>query len=219
MRRSGADSQQVRVVYFVEDQFPPQTLAYLWQRMLDDHQRHPNPHLFTTGKPPGLNQFIRGFSAQAQVILLLALAVPENTEPQLEHCIGFIWLDHVEVAHKADAHFTFFRDAWGGLPLAAVREGLRLVFAPPLDLQVIVCRMNAQNTLGVNFMKRLGVQMVGTIPGWYQDADGLHAAVMGYIEREAFLAQTADEPATTPVVKPSFAVPPLRKDSNHATSR
>ena len=27
------------MVYFVEEQFPPQTLAYLWQQMLSDHEQ------------------------------------------------------------------------------------------------------------------------------------------------------------------------------------
>lgn len=184
------DGSRLEVRLYQESQFPPETLALLWQQLQES--RFPS-YVWADGQPLALNEFIRFFGPDMPRIVFLPFFVPDGEAIGLQHIGGIMWCDNV-VGHRAACHFMFLRRAWGkGRPLAAIRCGLKQLFAlpltPPIDL--VIATAHATNALAVRLWKQLGIHVsTEEMPGYFLHADGTrHAARFGYLVRDEFLSQ------------------------------
>ena len=183
---------EIRVWAYSEDQWPPQTLAYIYTLMVDENL----PAVFWHGGvTPSLNAFIRFYSDSSRM-LFFPMLHEDKESINFDHIIGMAWIDEVEL-HRAAAHFWIrksFRtkSAWRkNIPLRTANAVLSTIFLGAPTLQVLLCRMNKSNHVGVGFMKRIGVHLMGEIPRWYKNEEQYHDAVIGYILREDILLEGA----------------------------
>lgn len=177
------DADSIKVLPYVEQQFAPELLAWLWKKMQDEYIPS---HIWRDGIPLTLNEFIRFFSPLEGRGLFLAFYCPaDGSSFSLDHIIGLLWIDQIST-HKAHAHFFFFRQWWGGWTTAAAKKGLDLIFHDPFNLQLLLCHINAKNQMGKGFWRRVGVTMLGEIPHYYQHGDQFHSALSGYIDKDTY---------------------------------
>lgn len=177
-RMQPGEEQHIHLQAYVEAAFHPDTLDYLWRRLQENKLSR---MIWADGKPLPRNDFIRFYTPENGRLLLLPTYQPEGTQSSWQAIMGMIWFDEIYPGHKAFGHFMFFRDWWGGWPLAAIKKVLAFVFGPPLSLKMVVCQMNVDNRFGIALWDRLGIRTVGEIPDWYRHEDGFHSARFGVI--------------------------------------
>ena len=104
--------------------------------------------------------------------------------------IGIAWLNGFDVG-TAYCHFCMFSNSWGnGLAIKAGHEILKYWFDFKSDgvpfLDVIIGILPETNTLAVKYIKKLGFNIVGTIPKYLHNSYQNRSvdSVICYIERE-----------------------------------
>lgn len=172
-------SDDIQVWLFTDDRWPPQTLVQLYAFMQAD--RVPSS-FWRDGIPLSLNAFVRWLTEPGRYVFLPVLC-SDAESTTLDQIIGMALVDEIELP-KAAIHFWVRKKFWWRRrPLAAARKALALVFREMPGLQLLTCRMNSHNRLGVKFMKQVGVRIIGEIPNWYKHGDIYHPATFGYIPR------------------------------------
>lgn len=163
-----------------DPRWPAQTLVQLYQWMQEDHV----PSIFwRDGNPLTLNNFIRLATDPGRVVVLPVLCPHLPEEMTLDDVIGMVWVDEIELPH-AEVHFWVRKKHWWRhRPLRAARKVLEMLFAETPALQLLICRPNKSNAIGVKFMKQLGVHIVGELPRWYKHGETYHSALLGYVTR------------------------------------
>jgi RimJ/RimL family protein N-acetyltransferase len=140
-----------------------------------------SPMFWQDGMAPSFNTFIRMLTDPGRVVFFPMLHTEVMT---LDSIIGMVWVDAIEFPH-AEVHFWVRKKHWWKQrPLHAARKVLALIFAESPALQLLICRPNSHNTIGMKFMKKLGVRIVGEIPNWYCHGEVYHPMTLGYIPRE-----------------------------------
>ena len=163
--------------------FPEEFLCHLYARMKRDQSVD---IVFPSAGGYTLNTFI------AEMKDKCPLTFWRREGDNLVELLGFSWLQTIEGApgqRKASIGFCYFRhEAWGAAKtLTCSRVGLRYYFKM-LEVNVIFRAMLRHNTLGRRHAAKIGFKLVAEIPRFLPGPDGLQAAVLVMLEREAFMA-------------------------------
>ena len=181
----------IKVLQYVEGSWPQETLAHLWFEMMKEGTTE---LVWATGKRQSLNDFIRFFDPIMGRALFIVLYTPEEEETNLSHIVGAMWLSEIEVGVKAWAHFVFLKRFWskGGVrggAAFALRKGSEIAFSPPLDLQVVMGRINEANCFARELVKRIGMTELGCVPNFYRHGEQTYGVAFYFITREQFLRE------------------------------
>lgn len=183
------DNIEVRAFHPQNPSWPDHTLVQLYTWIREDA----TPTIFwRDGKPLPLNLFIRFLTDPGRVLFLPLLRV-EGEEPTLDSIIGMFWLDCIEPPH-AEAHFWIRKKHWWhNRPVLAAWKILAVIFAESPPLHLVVCRTNANNRIGVKFIKKMGAHIMGEIPLWYTHGEKHHSALLAYLTRADVEARVGRE--------------------------
>lgn len=163
---------------YTEQTWPEETLLHLYQFM----QESPPASVFwRDGTPLPLVRFIQWLAEPGKMLF-----IPMVKDPDLgwDAIIGFCLVDEIDAQlHRAAVHFWVRKKWWWKRrPQRAAAMILQLLFTET-PLQVLVCRLNSANRLGLKFMQQIGMHIAGEIPDWYKHGETYYPATMGYIHR------------------------------------
>ena len=158
--------------------FPEDFLVSQYFRMRDDGALGKVfPHVGVLG----LNQFVNYLSNKPMVVVL---SKPTYT------VAGFGWLWEVtgtDGARRAIVGFAFHRGAQG---TQQTRDGARLALAwwfTELNIDVVFGSILASNRIAENFSRKLGFEVVATIPNWFVNGDQFEDARLVTLTKVGFL--------------------------------
>ena len=110
-----------------------------------------------------------------------------------EDVVAFAWLNGISHNH-AFAHYCTFPEAWGRGTVGIMRQCLKYWFGfkdengNPM-LEVILGRTPSDNRLAIKFLDRIGMEVLGEIPGIGIDVykNKKVGLVFSYIKRESLI--------------------------------
>ena len=126
-----------------------QVLSVLWKRMNHDGLRD------TVMYDGHCNTFVDFVLLMSDSLLFVVRSGDE--------AIGFIWVTELVPGVRAEAHFCFFKQAWGtGIPDEAGRGFIKLMtHVEECNVRVIHGRILDSNKKAIHFVLRLGFEVVG----------------------------------------------------------
>lgn len=174
----------LRAYLYLEHEWPPETLAFLWDCARKDH---PQSLMWRAGTPDSLNGWIQWFSPRIVIFPVEHLA---DSKPTVENILGMAWVDEIDHP-RGVAHFWFRKQGFCRKLLFASAQALELGFSK-LQFQVLGCRPNAENKVSVKFARKLGFQMLGEIPLWHGHGETRYPASIGYLTAEMWQEKRKD---------------------------
>lgn len=135
-----------------KDAVSDSVLAYLWEQMNRDGLKE--VVMFD-----GCNTFVDFVQLMTSSLLLVC-----RRGGKQEEIMGFIWVTNLIPDVRAEAHFCFFRSAWGtSVPGEAGSQAIDLLVgtAEGFGVKVIHGRILDGNKKAIAYAMRLGFEMVG----------------------------------------------------------
>jgi RimJ/RimL family protein N-acetyltransferase len=173
------------LAWYLEQDFPPETMAWLWQQMYKDSLPE---YVFDHGRMPTLQEFINAMNHPTCAVCLPYVS-EDGRFTSLEQIIGAFWFAGLIQGHKATLQ-GWIREAYRGQPenVGTVHRILKQIFSQPFSLRTVFAISSVKNGRALRFLEKLHFAVIGMLPDWFRAGDEFVAGVLHCLSGPQYIA-------------------------------